>query len=168
MAEAFISEIRMFSFGFAPKGWATCDGQTLSISQNQALFALLGITYGGNGTTTFQLPDLRGRTPIHFNSSYPEGAVGGAEGVSLGLQQMPTHTHTLQASTAAPTTNAPATNVFATLPTGKNDFAAAANLTQMNANSIGANGSGLPHENMQPSLAINYCIALVGVFPSRN
>jgi microcystin-dependent protein len=168
MAEPFLSEIRMFSFGFAPTGWATCDGQLLQISQNNALYALIGVMYGGNGTTNFNLPDMRGRTPIHFSSSYPEGSKTGSENVSLTLQQMPTHTHTLQASTGAPTTNSPGTNVFATLPTGKNDFGTAANLTQLNTNSIAAVGTGDGHSNIQPSLVINFCIALTGIFPSRS
>lgn len=168
MAEPFLSEIRMFSFGFAPTGWATCDGQTLQISQNQALYALIGIIYGGNGSTTFNLPDLRGRTPIHFSASYGEGSKGGSEGVVLNSSTMPAHTHTLEAGTVTATASTVANNILATLAAGKADFAPAANLTAMNAGAISTAGSSTPHNNMQPSLVINFCIALQGIFPSRD
>lgn len=167
MAEPFLSEIRMFGFGFAPTGWATCDGQTLQISQNNALYALIGIMYGGNGSTNFNLPDMRGRTPIHFNSTYTEGSKSGSENITLTTQQIPAHTHNLQGSTGGPSTNAPGTMVFATLPTDKFVYGTAANLTPLNASSVSTVG-GTGHNNMQPSLVINFCIALTGIFPSRS
>lgn len=167
MAEPFLSEIRMFGFNFAPVGWATCDGQLLQISQNNALYALIGIMYGGNGTTNFNLPDMRGRTPIHFNATYPEGSKSGSETVTLTTNQIPAHTHNLQGSTGGPTTNAPGTMVFATLPTTKLNYGTAASLTPLIGNSVSTVG-GTGHNNMQPSLVINFCIALTGIFPSRN
>jgi microcystin-dependent protein len=169
MAEPFLSEIRAFGFNFAPKGWATCDGQTLAINQNQALYSLLGTTYGGNGTTTFNLPDLRGRTPIHFDASYREGQKSGSENVTLTTGEMPMHAHTLEATTSAPAANTPASNLLATLPADKANFTPPANANiQLNPGSIAAAGGSYPHNNMQPSLVINFCIALLGIFPSRS
>jgi len=169
MAEPFISEIRAFGFNFAPKGWATCDGQLLAINQNQALYSLIGITYGGDGRTNFNLPDLRGRTPIHFDASYREGQKSGSENVTLTTGQIPAHTHTLEATTSAPAANTPASNLLATLPADKADFTAPANSNStLNPASLAAAGGSIPHNNMQPSLVINFCIALIGVFPSRS
>lgn len=169
MAEPFISEIRAFGFNFAPKGWATCDGQIIPINQNQALYSLIGTTYGGDGRNTFQLPDMRGRTPIHFGPNNSLGAKAGIENVSLISNEIPAHTHTLQATTSAPAANTPAGNLLATLPADKANFAAPANAnTTLNPGSIAAAGGSIPHTNMQPSLVINFCIALVGAFPSRN
>lgn len=172
MAEPFIGEIRLFSFDFAPQSWATCDGQLLNISQNQALFALLGTTYGGDGTTTFNLPDLRGRTPLHPNATYPEGVKGGAETVALAAtSQLPTHTHALCANSADGSTNVPAGNVLADV---KEDAKLAYATTKaspaatLSAGTIASAGSSAGHNNMQPSLTVNYCIALIGIWPSRN
>lgn len=172
MSEPFIGMIATFGFNFAPRGWAMCNGQLLPIAQNTALFSLLGTTYGGNGQTTFALPDLRGRVPIHFGqgpglSNYDLGQVGGTETNTLTVNQMPAHSHpaTLHASTQ------PAND---TLPTGNyladgGAYQSATN-TQMNAGAVtnGNSGGNQPTPNIQPYLAINTCIALEGIFPSRN
>jgi microcystin-dependent protein len=168
MAEPFIAEIRMFSFGFAPKGWATCDGQLMAIAQNQALFALLGVMYGGNGTSNFNLPDLRGRIPIHIASGYPQGTASGTETVQLTLSQIPPHTHGLQATTNTTTVNVPVGNAFANSPSAYPIYSDVANLVTMNAATIASEGGGGGHVNIQPFLVINFCIALSGYFPSRN
>lgn len=173
MAEPFIGEIRLFGFGFAPKGWATCDGQLLTISQNQALYALIGITYGGNGTTNFNLPDLRGRTMLHRSTTDPtylEGAKGGTETVFLtSTSQLPAHTHALCANSAAGSTNAPSNTVPAAVATTTNQFAyATAKASPAVALHSLTSTGGAAHNNMQPTLTLNFCIALSGVFPSRN
>lgn len=168
MAEPFLSEIRMFSFNFAPVGWATCDGQSMQITQNQALYSLLGIIFGGNGTSYFNLPDLRGRTPLHFSSGYAEGSKGGQENVILNTQQIPAHTHALQSTSAMAQSDKPANNVLALLTTGKADYTTSANLVTMNNSAIALAGGSNGHNNMQPSLVVNFCIALQGIYPSRN
>jgi microcystin-dependent protein len=169
MAEPFLSEIRVFSFNFAPKGWATCDGQALPINQNQSLYSLLGTTYGGNGTTTFCLPDLRGRTPLHFGPEFVIGESGGSESVTLVVSEMPYHSHSLMAAASTPTANTPADNLLTTLPVDKADFASPSVANgYLNPAAIAATGGSVPHNNMQPSLVLNFSIALVGVFPSRN
>jgi len=174
MAEPYIGEIRLFSFGYAPQGWATCDGQTLNIVQNQALYALLGTTYGGDGATTFKLPDLRGRTALHRSATYKEGKAGGAETVALSTTaQLPVHTHLLAANAAVGGSNVPQGNLLATVQDSsgtKFAYAAAkatpaATLAPGTLSPAGASGS---HNNVQPSLAINYCIALTGYFPPRS
>lgn len=172
MAEPFLGEIRLFSFGYAPQWWATCDGQTMNIVQNQALFALLGTTFGGNGTTTFKLPDFRGRTLLHRSAAYPEGTAGGTETVALtSTSQLLTHTHALMANSAAGGTNNPQSNVPAAVQdTAKSEYATAKATPAVNlaAGTLSSAGASAGHDNMQPSLTINYCIALMGVFPSRN
>lgn len=169
MAEPFLSEIRVFGFNFPPRGWTTCDGQLLPIAQNQSLYSLLGTTYGGDGRTNFKLPDLRGRTPIHFGPAFAQGKSGGSETVTLTASEMPSHTHPLEATTSTATVNTPANNLLATLPADKADFTAPADsITTMNPAAIATAGGSLPHNNMQPSLVLNFCIALTGVFPSRN
>jgi microcystin-dependent protein len=165
--EPFLGEIRLVPFNFAPRGWAICAGQLLPISQNQALFALLGTTYGGNGQTTFALPDLRGRVPIgagqpSAGSSYPLGATGGEETVALTTRQLPQHAHPIHASSAAATTKNPTTAFLA----GGGAYGAQRNV-RMNAAMIGRTGGGEGHENRQPYLALNYIIALQGIFPSQ-
>jgi microcystin-dependent protein len=166
--EPFLGEIRLVPFSFAPRGWAICAGQLLPINQNQALFALLGTTYGGNGQTTFALPDLRGRVPLGAGqaaggSSYPLGASGGQEAVKLTTGQLPGHGHAVHASSAAATTKNPTT----AFPAGGGAYAAQRG-ARMNSAMIGRTGGGGEHENRQPYLSLNYIIALQGIFPSQN
>lgn len=172
MAEPYISEIRLFGFPFAPKGWAFCDGRTLLIAQNQALFALIGATYGGNGQTTFNLPDLRGRTPMHFSSNIPQGAMAGAEAVTLQSSQIPAHTHSVSATSDAGNVGPYANAVFAA---GTNNVSGAfpaygppTAVVPLHPASVSTTGGSQPHSNLQPSLVMNFCMALVGVFPSRS
>jgi microcystin-dependent protein len=165
MAEPFLSEIRIFSFNFPPKGWAFCNGQFLPINQNQALFALLGTTFGGNGQTTFALPDLRGRVPIHMGDGHTLGEAAGTTSVTVNLQQLPTHLHGLQAINANANTNE-ATNGF--LAQSSNLYHSPTTLTTLHPASVTSVGGNQPHNNMMPYLALNFCIALQGIFPSRN
>jgi len=165
MAEPFLSEIRIFSFGFAPRGWALCNGQLLPINQNQALFSLLGTTYGGNGQTNFALPNLQGRTPIHMGNSHLLGEAGGEQAHTLSVSEMPTHTHIANASTANGSTNFANGNILAA---AGNLYAAPNSLTTLNPTSITNVGGSQAHLNMQPFLTLTFCIALQGIFPSRN
>lgn len=169
MSEPFLGEIRIFGFNFPPRGWALCDGQILPIAQNQALYSLLGTTYGGNGTTSFALPDLRGRVPIHEGTSvganHPLGTAGGQEAVNLAEAQMPPHTHAIQAS-ADPSTGQDPTN--AVLAKSGQVYGAANGLVDLVSGTLTNAGGGQAHDNMQPYLALNFCIALRGLFPSRN
>ena len=164
MSEPFLAEIRMFSFDYAPRGWALCNGQILPINQNQALFSLLGTTFGGNGQTTFALPDLRGRTPISFNGSHPLGERSGEESHTLTVNEMPSHNHFVQASNAAPNTASPA-NDYSAQNAGA--YALAGNTT-MAAAAVSNSGGSQPHQNMGPFLVISFCVCLQGIFPSRN
>ena len=170
MADPFLAEIRIMSFVFAPKGWAKCDGQLLPINQNQPLFALLGTMYGGNGQTTFALPDLRGRTPIHFDdNAHTLAERGGEESHTISIAEMPAHTHVLNASATdgnAPVPFGPSGNILAR--TVNNIYASPANLVALNPGTVTNTGGSQPHENMQPFLTLNFCIALIGIFPSRN
>ena len=169
MAEPFIGEIRVVSFTFAPKGWAFCNGQLLAINQNQALFSILGTTYGGNGQTTFALPNLQGNTPIHFAPNHPLGEVGGTASVTLTAATVPPHQHTLSASADFADSSAPSGKVLgAKTRFAPAVFAAPANLVPMSPASVQAVGGSQPHNNMQPYLTLNFVIALVGIFPSRN
>jgi microcystin-dependent protein len=161
MATPFIAEIQIFAFDFAPRGWAYCAGQLLPINQNQALFSLVGTIYGGNGTTNFALPDLRGRVPVHNNSI--QGQVSGTESVTLLPSQLPVHSHIPIASSGIPNVGAPSNAAWA----NTTSYAAAVN-TPMAANALAAAGSSQPHPNVQPSIGLNFCIALTGIFPSRN
>jgi microcystin-dependent protein len=168
MSEPFLGEIRIFGFNFAPRGWAFCNGQLLAISQNTALFSLLGTTYGGNGQTTFALPNLQSRVPVHFGqgpglSSYSLGQAAGVESVTLIASQLPAHNHTVNASTQSDITGNPTGN----FPAGGASYDTTANTT-MNGAMVGGGGGNQPHENLQPYLALNFCIALAGIFPSRN
>jgi microcystin-dependent protein len=163
MAEPFLSEIRVLSFGFAPRGWALCNGQLLPINQNAALFSLLGTTYGGNGTTNFALPDFRGRVPLHEGNGHLLGSRGGTEAHTLQLAEMPTHQHTAKALPGAGDT-ATATN--AVLAQGLNVYASAPPTTTLNASASATVGGSQPHLNMQPYCVLNLCIALQGIFPS--
>jgi microcystin-dependent protein len=166
MSEAFLSEIRIMSFNFAPKGWAECNGANLPINQNQALFSLLGTMYGGDGRTTFALPDLRGRAPLHVGAGHIQGERGGEVSHTLTVAEFPAHTHAVMASGSPVTSNDPAGRLA-----GNNQgrpYAALANQQPMRSTAIGNTGGNQPHENMQPYLALNFCIALQGIFPSRN
>ena len=166
MSEPFLAEVRIVGFNFPPRGWAFCNGQFLPINQNQALFSLLGTTYGGDGRTTFALPDMRGRTPLHVGSGHPLGQRSGEETHSLASNEMPQHTHTAMVSSAEPTSPVPTDNV---LGASLNElYASPADLVGLQAGTVGNTGGGQGHENMQPYLALNFCIALQGLFPSRN
>jgi microcystin-dependent protein len=179
MAEPFLSEIRLFSFNFPPKGWAMCNGQLLPINQNQALFALLGTTYGGNGQTTFALPNLQGRAPVHFNNSpFFLGTAGGASSVTISQNEMPTHIHQMSARAAPASlvggsvpanTKSVAQAVTATNPVQDvSIYGTGGNLSAMLPSSVSNTGGSQPHNNMMPYLVLNYCIALQGIFPSQN
>jgi microcystin-dependent protein len=167
MAEPFLSEIRMMSFVFAPKGWALCNGQLLPINQNQALFSLLGTTFGGDGRVNFALPDLRGRVPIHVGSGHTLGERGGEPAHTLSIAEIPTHAHGLRASSDAG--NAP-------VPQGAVPASAAPSalygppesLAALAAGSVANTGGSQAHLNMQPFLTLSFCIALQGIFPSPN
>jgi microcystin-dependent protein len=171
MAEPFLAEIRIFAGNFAPRGWAFCDGQHLSISQNTALFSLLGTTYGGNGQTTFALPDLRGRVPLHPGQGLgltqrSLGENGGNERMKLEVGHMPAHVHPLRATTSTATSTVPTNRVLAAAP-GRNIYGTNAN-TPLAGGMIREAGGSQPHGNMQPWLGLNFIIALEGIFPSRN
>lgn len=166
MSEPFLGQISIFAFGFAPKGWAQCNGQVMPIAQNQALFALLGTTYGGNGTTTFALPDLRGRVGMHAGPNHPQGQSGGEEAHTLSIAETPSHTHTVPCSTSPATTADPAGASWATNSAGHSPYASTAN-SQCSPQAIAVTG-GQPHDNMAPTLTLSFCIALTGIFPSRN
>lgn len=163
MAEPFLSEIRVMSFVFAPKGWALCNGQLLPINQNQGLFSLLGTTFGGDGRVNFALPDLRGRTPIHVGSGHTLGERGGEQAHTLSIAELPTHTHVFNASQANANLPTPANSVFGT---SNNMYAAPSNLTAVNSGTITNTGGSQAHLNMQPFLTLSFCIALQGIFPS--
>jgi microcystin-dependent protein len=173
MSEPFIGEIRIFGFNFAPLGWAFCDGQLVPISQNTALFSLLGTFYGGNGTTTFALPNLQGRFAVAFGqgnglSSYSIGDLGGVESVTLTEGQLPAHTHGASGSQGGGNSLVPTQCVWsADAAGGSAPYTNAAPDVNLSPNAIGSTGQNLPHENRPPFLALNFCIALQGIFPSR-
>jgi microcystin-dependent protein len=167
MAEPFLSEIRLFSFNFAPRGWALCNGQILPINQNQALFSLLGTTYGGDGRTTFALPNLQGRVPIHTGGGHTLGERAGEQAHTLSMGEMPTHTHAAQASAAPGTQNVPANNMVLSQRAAE-IYRAPSNLAPMVAGTLTSLGGSQAHVNMQPYLVLNFCIALQGIFPSQN
>jgi microcystin-dependent protein len=166
MAEPFLSEIRIFSFNFPPKGWAFCNGQFLPINQNQALFSLLGTTYGGDGRTTFALPNLQGQVPIHFGGNFSLGEKGGEAAHTLIQSEMPQHLHQLQAAGAPGTVITTGGNVLGNA--GSQVYTGAQQLVPMNPLCVTNVGGSQPHPNMQPYLVLNFCIALQGIFPSRN
>jgi len=175
MSSPFVGQITMFAGNFAPAGWALCDGGLLSVQQNEALFSLLGTTYGGDGRTTFGLPDLRGRLPVHAGqgagiSNIPIGGKGGGVQVTLSTTQMPTHTHALQADDDVGTTQDPAGQVLAEFPSTINvdPYSTTAPSAAMNASAIANTGGGQAHNNVQPFLCVNFIIALLGIYPSRN
>jgi microcystin-dependent protein len=165
MAEPFLSEIRLMSFVFAPRGWALCNGQLLPINQNQGLFSLLGTTFGGDGRVNFGLPDLRGRTPIHVGSGHTLGERGGEPAHTLSISELPTHTHVLQGTSANGTQLIPTGNLLART-TNFMYHAVDNNLAAASAASVANVGGSQAHLNMQPFLTLNFCIALQGIFPS--
>lgn len=172
MAEPFLSEIRIFGFNYAPRGWALCNGQLLPINQNQALFALLGTTYGGNGQTTFALPNLQGRTPIHVGSGHTLGEAAGEQAHTLSLSELPTHLHGFSSNTAVvggsanATQSAPTNNYWAN--SGKSVYSTSPGNAVMSPQAVSNVGGSQAHLNMQPYLVLNFCIALQGIFPSPN
>ncbi|MEM7221465.1 MAG: tail fiber protein [Pseudomonadota bacterium] len=174
MSEPFLGEIRMFGFNFPPRGWAECNGQLLQISQNQALFAILGTTYGGNGRTDYALPDMRGRAPRHAGTGagLPTSSLGqrsGSETHTLSANEIPAHSHAVKVSSDNATSIDATGNLPAKVVPGFNVYGAPNNLVNMDAGSIPASGGGgQAHNNMQPYLVINFCIAIFGIFPSRN
>ena len=167
MPTPFLGEIKLISFNFAPIGWAFCNGQFLPINQNQALFSLMGTMYGGNGQTTFALPDLRGRVPMHVGNGHTQGEAGGSSTTTISLSQLPAHTHTLMGSPSTSANTPSATTVL-----GKSApqavYGGAANLVAMDATSIANTGGSQAHMNLQPYLVLNFVVALQGIFPSRN
>lgn len=172
MSSPFIGEIRMFGGNFAPLNWAYCNGALIPISQNDALYVLLGTTYGGDGVNTFALPNLSGRTPVHQGqglglSNYVIGQVGGTENVTLNVNQYPAHTHTLLASSDAGTLPGPGNDVLAGSTTMKAYTDLAANVS-LNPAALSSSGGSQPHDNMQPFLCISFIICLFGIFPSQN
>ncbi len=172
MSEPFLAEVRIVGFNFAPRGWAFCDGQILPINQNQSLYSLLGTTYGGDGRTSFALPDLRGRTPIHVGRSngggdHREGQKSGEETHTLAANEMPQHDHVLQVTNTTGNTDQAGGHVLAQA-LGASVYGDFGTATPMAAGTVTNVGGGQSHENMQPYLALNFCIALQGLFPSRN
>lgn len=174
MTDPFVAEIRLFGFNFPPKGWAYCEGQLMPISQNTALFSLLGTMYGGDGQSTFGLPDLTAKAALQQGQStsgtqYFQGQEGGTPDVTLLQSEIPAHTHVLKASSQAATQSSPAPDraMARAVPGQPYQGDVAANLTQLNFQAASVAGSSLPHNNMPPTLVLNYCIALQGVFPQR-
>ena len=165
MSQPFIGEIRMFAGNFAPAGWMFCEGQLLPIAENETLFQLIGTTYGGDGETTFALPDLRGRIPVHQGNGFTLAQTGGSESVALPVQQIPAHSHGLIASAGKAMQDAPAANTLAQ-PKASNLYGVVAPDTAMASQGISATGSSQPHGNMQPYLCISFIISLFGIFPS--
>ena len=168
MSEPFLAEIQIFSFEFAPKGWAICAGQLLPINQNTAIFSLLGTTYGGNGTTNFALPDLRSRVPMHQGNAFVEGQIGGEEAHTLSVNEIPSHSHFINASSVRGNSNSPAGNFLAVSSRFALYSALLSTQTTLQPATVGSAGGGQPHANLQPYLVLNFCIALAGIFPSRN
>lgn len=166
MSEPFLGEIRLFALNYAPKGWALCNGQMLPINQNQALFSLLGTTYGGNGQTTFALPDLQGRAPVHFGGSMNLGESAGEAAHILTTQEMPAHTHLVSAASAAANAVSPEGRVWAAK---ENSYAPVdAPEYTMSPAALSSAGGSQPHSNMQPYQVLNFCIAMQGIYPSRD
>lgn len=164
MSSPFIGEMRITAFNFAPKGWAQCDGGPVTIAQNKPLFSILGTTYGGDGTTTFKLPDMRGATPVHVGNGIPLGAVGGEVGHTLTAAEIPQHTHAISATNTAGTAPSPALNFFAN--SNVQPYRTDSNTT-LSPESVSTVGASQPHNNMQPYLVLNFIIALQGILPSQ-
>lgn len=167
--DSFLGEVRLCAFGFTPQGWAQCNGQLLSIQQNQALYTLLGTAFGGNGSTHFALPDLRGRVGVGPDAAFGRGKAGGAETVTLTEVQIPTHSHVVHATTNLADLPSPNSGIFAATDPAKNCpiYAAAENLVTLAPGTIAKSKGGQPHSNLQPSLALNYVICLQGSWPPR-
>ena len=165
MSSPFVAEIRIFPFNFPPRGWAFCNGQLLPINQNQALFSLLGTTYGGNGQTNFALPNLQGRIPIHFGNGHTQGESSGEENHTLNSSEMAAHVHPVSASNVDPNQGLPTGNMWAN---GAGAYSSSPADSSMNPASISNAGGSQPHTNLQPFLVLNFIIALQGIFPSRN
>jgi microcystin-dependent protein len=167
MSEPFLSEIRIFSFNYAPRSWAMCNGQLMPINQNQALFSLLGTQYGGNGQTTFALPDLRGKIPMHVGSGHTLAETGGQQAHTLTQSELPAHIHFVSASQTTATDVLPAGNVLAN-SAPNNLYGPVQNLSATSASTITSVGGSQAHQNMQPYLTLTFCIALQGFFPTQN
>jgi microcystin-dependent protein len=165
MSEPFLSEIKIMAFGFPPKGWALCDGQLLPINQNQALFSLLGTTYGGDGRVNFALPDLRGHVPIHFGQGHALGERAGEQSHTVSISELPAHVHALVATSSAGSAPTPTGNVLGAVADA---YGPAQDLTSLSPASISNLGGSQAHNNMQPYLTLSFCIALLGIFPSQN
>jgi microcystin-dependent protein len=166
MSDPYQGEIRIMSFNYPPQGWALCNGQLLPINQNQPLFSLFGTMYGGDGRVNFALPDLRGRVPIHLGNGHTQGETGGQEAHTVTQSEMPAHIHALQASATAGDTEVPTGATLAR--TDSFTYSDPANLTTLDASTVTSVGGSQPHENMQPYTVLNFCVALQGVFPSRD
>jgi len=166
LSQPYVGEIRMFGGNFAPVGWAFCSGQILPISENETLFNLIGTTYGGDGQSTFALPNLQSRLPIHVGTGFALGQTGGSETVTLTVSQIPAHTHVPQANSGQGTASNPSGNVWAESPL--NNYSATAPSSAMNAAAIGSAGGSQPHDNMPPFLVVNFIISLFGIFPSQS
>jgi len=167
MAQPYVGEIRIFAGNFAPAGWMFCEGQLLPISENETLFNLIGTTYGGDGQSTFALPDLRGRLPLHQGNSFVLAETGGAEQITLTVNQIPTHSHPLLGSTSLAADGNPGGKVEGESRPGDNNFYQDLPLVQMNPASIGSVGGSQPHNNFQPYLCVDFIISLFGIFPSQ-
>ena len=168
MAQPYVGEIRMFAGNFAPAGWMFCEGQLLPISENETLFQLIGTTYGGDGESTFALPDLRGRLPIHQGNGFVQAETGGAEEITLTVQQIAAHTHAALGSTNTGTGTTPQNNVLSALPAATNSaYGTDAPLTNLDPSSVSPVGGSQPHTNFQPYLCVDFIISLFGIFPSQ-
>lgn len=165
MAQPYVGEIRMFAGNFAPAGWMFCEGQLLPISENETLFNLIGTTYGGDGQSTFALPDLRGRIPLHFGNGFTLAETGGVEEVTLTVSQIPAHSHPMLASTTAASFQSPAGNVSG--DTANKIYRAGTANIVLNPNAVGSTGGSQPHTNFQPYLCVDFIISLFGIFPSQ-
>ena len=172
MAQPYIGEIRCCGFNFAPVGWAMCNGQLMAISENSALFNLIGTTYGGDGQSTFALPNLQSRVPIHQGSlagnNYVMGQIGGVETVTLSTAELPAHSHSIVATSNAATVKRPANTFYAASSSGNNFYESGTALTAIASNTVSSAGGGQPHSNLQPYLTLNWCISLFGIYPSQS